>query len=40
MEKLKVVIFNGPQTRKLMQDQTLTASMTVAERLPGAHMCQ
>ena len=32
MEKLKAGIFDGPQIRKLMQDQTFTARMTVAER--------
>ena len=32
MEKLKAGIFDGPQIRKLMQDQTFTAHMTVAER--------
>ena len=32
MEKLKADIFDGPQIRKLMQDQTFTACMTVAER--------
>ena len=32
MEKLKAGSFDGPQIRKLMQDQTFTASMTVAER--------
>ena len=32
MEKLKVGIFDGPQIRKLTQDQTFTACMTVAER--------
>ena len=32
MEKLKAGIFDGPQIRKLMQDETFTARMTVAER--------
>ena len=32
MEKLKAGIFDGPQISKLMQDQTFTARMTVAER--------
>ena len=32
MEKLKAGIFDGPQIRKLMQDQTFTARMAVAER--------
>ena len=32
MEKLKAGIFNGPQIHKLMQAQTFTARMTVAER--------
>ena len=32
MEKLKTGIFGEPQIRKLMQNQTFTASMTVAER--------
>ena len=32
MEKLKADIFDGSQIRKLMQDQTFTARMTVAER--------
>ena len=32
MEKLNAGIFDGPQIRKLMQDQTFTARMTVAER--------
>ena len=32
MEKLKAGIFDGPQIRKLMQDQIFTACMTVAER--------
>ena len=32
MEKLTAGIFDGPQMRKLMQDQTFTARMTVAER--------
>ena len=32
MEKLKAYIFDGPQICKLMQDQTFTARMTVAER--------
>ena len=32
MEKLKAGIFNGAQTRKLMQDQTFTTRMTVAEK--------
>ena len=32
MEKLKAGIFDGPRIRKLMQDQTFTACMTVAER--------
>ena len=32
MKKLKADIFDGPQIRKLMQDQTFTARMTVAER--------
>ena len=32
MEKLKTGIFDGPQIRKLMQDQTFTAPMTLAER--------
>ena len=31
-EKLKADIFDGPQIRKLMQDQTFTARMAVAER--------
>ena len=31
MEKLKAGIFNRPQIRKLMQYQTFTARMTVAE---------
>ena len=32
MEKLIADIFDGLQMRKLMQDQTFTARMTVAER--------
>ena len=32
MEKLKAGIFDGPQIRKLMQNQIYTARMTVAER--------
>ena len=32
MEKFNAGIFDGPQIRKLMQDQTFTARMTVAER--------
>ena len=32
MEKLDAGIFDGPQIRKLMQDQTFPARMTVAER--------
>ena len=32
IEKLKADIFDRPQIRKLMQDQTFTARMTVAER--------
>ena len=32
MKKLKESIFHGSQIRKLMQDQTFTARMTVAER--------
>ena len=32
IEKLKGGIFDGPQIRKLMQDQTFTACMTVVER--------
>ena len=32
MEKLKADIFDGPQIRTLMQDQTFTALMTAAER--------
>ena len=32
MEKLKAGIFDGRRIRKLMQDQTFTARMTVAER--------
>ena len=32
IEKLKGGIFDGPQIRKLMQDQTFTARMTVVER--------
>ena len=32
MEKLKAGIFDGAQIHKLMQDQTLTARLTVAER--------
>ena len=32
MEKLKAGIFDGLQILKLMQDQTFTARMTVAER--------
>ena len=32
MEKLKLGVFDGPQIRKLMQDQTSTACMAVAER--------
>ena len=32
MEKLKADIFDGPQIRKLMQDQSFTARMTVAKR--------
>jgi len=32
MEKLKAGIFDGPQIRKLMQDETFTARMTVAGR--------
>ena len=32
MEKLNAGIFDGPQIRKLMQDQTFAARMTVAER--------
>ena len=32
MEKLKSGIFDGPQIRKLMQDQIFTARMTAAER--------
>ena len=33
MEKLKTGIFYGPQIRKLMQDQTFTAPMTLAEKV-------
>ena len=32
MEKLKPGIFDGPQIRKLMQDQTFTARMALAEK--------
>ena len=32
IKKLKADIFDEPQIRKLMQDQTFTAHMTVAER--------
>ena len=32
MEKLEAGIFDGPQIRKLIQDQNFTARMTVAER--------
>ena len=32
MEKLNAGIFDGPQIRKLIQDQTFTARMTVVER--------
>ena len=32
MEKFKASIFDGPQIRKLMQDQIFTARITVAER--------
>ena len=32
IEKLKAGIFDGPQIRKLMQNQTFIARMTVAER--------
>ena len=32
MEKLKESIFNGPQIRKLMQDQTFISRKTVDER--------
>ena len=32
MKKLKAGIFDGPQIRKLMPDQTFTARMTVTER--------
>ena len=32
MEKIKIGIFNGSQNRKLMQDQTFTARLTMAER--------
>ena len=32
MEKIKAGIFDGPQIRKLMQDQTFSARMTVAEK--------
>ena len=32
MEKLKTGIFYGPQIHKLMQDETFTAPMTLAER--------
>ena len=32
MEKLKAGIFDGPQILELMQDQTFTARLTVAER--------
>ena len=32
MEELKAGIFDGPQIRKLMHNQTFTARMTVAER--------
>ena len=32
MEKLEAGTFDGPQIRKLMQDQTFTARMTAAER--------
>ena len=32
MEKLKTGIFDGPQIRKLIQDQTFNARMTMAER--------
>ena len=32
MEKLKTGIFDGPQIRELMQDQTFTDRITVAER--------
>ena len=33
MGKLKAGIFDGPQIRKLMQDEIFTARMTVAERV-------
>jgi len=33
MEKLKAGIFDGPQIRKLMQDEIFTAGMTVDERV-------
>ena len=32
IEKLKAGIFDGPQIRKLMQDQTFTVRVTVADR--------
>ena len=32
IEKLKAGIFDGPQIHKLMQDQTFTTRMTMAER--------
>ena len=32
MKKLRAGIFDGPHIRKLMQDQTFTARMRVAER--------
>ena len=32
MEKLKAGVFDGPRIRKLIQDQTFTARMAVAER--------
>ena len=32
MEKLEAGIFDGPQIRKLMQDQTFAARMAMAER--------
>ena len=32
MEKLNAGIFDGPQARKLMQDQTFTARVTEDER--------
>ena len=39
MEKLKAGIFDGPQSRKLMQDQTFTVRMTEAEKAAWCSYC-